>query len=213
MSAETPLATPGSTTPANPRRRVLLQGLGTVAALSAATYHLWTLADERGADADSFARNFEGHSWRDQNEQAFNFARLQGRLVLVNFVFTACSTACPLQTAAIADLRRRLDPAVAATTQCVSVSLDPLSDNPRALKAYARARGADSARWSWVAGSPQATERLAESLRLRPLADPESHRTALWLVDRRGRLAQRYDGKLPDVARLARELASLHAMA
>lgn len=211
MPADTDQAS--SATPRmEPRRRAMLQGFGSMLALSAATAHLWALADEPGASADRFARNFEGRSWRDQDGRAFQFDRLRGRVVLVNFVFTACSTVCPLQTAALVDLRRRLAPGVAAATSFVSVSLDPLSDGPEVLRAYARARGADGVHWRWVAGAPQATERLVERLRLRRGSDPQTHRTALWLVDRQGRLVQRYEGQSPDPARLARELASLHAV-
>mgnify|MGYP000394383097 CR=1 FL=1 len=61
---------------------------------------------------------------------------LKGRVVLVNFVFTGCSTICPVQTRALADLQAQVPEPLRRQVHFLSISLDPLSDTPQALKAY-----------------------------------------------------------------------------
>lgn len=167
------------------------------------------------AGEPGFALNFSGAKLLDQDGRRFDFAPLAGKVLLVNFVYTGCSTACPIQTRALAEVQAKLAPAVRDGIRFVSVSLDPLQDTPAALKAFATSMGADLARWSFVTGRPADVDRIAQRLRLfrgDRAKRPDDHATALWLVDARGRLVQRYAGSPPDVARLVRELTALHEL-
>jgi len=164
------------------------------------------------ADSDTFASNFEGAALLDQEGRRFDLAALRGRTVLVNFVYTGCSSVCPVQTRALVELQRSLPEGTKA--QFLSVSLDPLSDTPAALKSFALSMGADLARWSFITGRPQDLERLAGRLRLyrQGARRPDDHATGLWLVNANGILVQRFAGDPPDVKRLTREIVSLAAM-
>ena len=168
------------------------------------------------ADPSLFARNFDGLGLVDQDNRAFGFERLAGKVLLVNFVFTGCSTVCPVQTHVLAEVQRGLPGDIREGVHFVSVSLDPLSDTPPALKAYARRMGADLRHWSFVTGRPADIERVADRLRLfRPGPDArkqDDHTTALWLVDARGRLMQRLHGNPPDGRRLGSELTALRRL-
>lgn len=160
-----------------------------------------------------FFSNFEAMRLVDQHGRAFAPTRLAGQTVLVNFVFTGCSTVCPVQTQVLAGLRRELAPPLRARVQFLSVSLDPLGDTPAALRSFARRMGADQPGWTFVTGRPQDVDRLADALRLfdrdKPAPRPENHATGLWLIDARGQLRQRYAGSPPDTVRLRQELAAL----
>jgi protein SCO1 len=160
-----------------------------------------------------FYGHFDGARLVDQEGRAFTPARLAGRLVLVDFIFTACSTACPVKTAALAGLQRQLPPALGPRVHLLSVSLDPLNDTPKALKAFAQRAGVDLAGWTFATGRPQDIERLSDALRLfrpgSPVRKPDDHSTAVWLIDGAGDLRMRYAGSPPDVPRLLRELAAL----
>lgn len=165
--------------------------------------------------AERFDSNFAGAQWLDHEGRRFGTAQLAGKIVLFNFVFTGCSSVCPVQTHALAQLQRELPAGVRGDVHFVSFSLDPLSDTPATLKAYARRMGADLRGWSFVTGRPQDVDHVAERLRLFPTdrqaARPADHAGALWLTDRSGRLMQRYSGTPPDTARLGREIVQLHA--
>lgn len=165
---------------------------------------------------DGFARNFDGLRLLDQEGRGFSFERLAGRVLLVNFIFTGCSAVCPVQTRALVEVLAGLPPAVRAGVHFVSVSLDPLSDTPAVLKAYAQRLGADLARWSFVTGPPGDIDQVSARLRLfRPEAGarrPDDHTATLWLVDARGRLMQRLQGNPPEARRLKEELAALQRL-
>lgn len=157
---------------------------------------------------------FAGMTLLDQDGQRFDPSTLRGRIVLVNFIFTGCSSVCPIQTHALAEMLRQLP--LRSRLSLLSVSLDPLNDTPKALKTFAQRMGADLSRWSFVAGRPEDLARLSASLRLwHPGAQerrPDDHVADLWLVDPEGQLRQRYVGNPVDVARVLREIAGLDAL-
>lgn len=164
-------------------------------------------------NAPGFYANFRGMKLLDQDGRRFDPTALLGRTVLVNFVFTGCSTICPVQTQALGQVPRALPPAVRQRFRLVSVSLDPLNDSPEVLKAYALRMGVDLPGWRFVTGRPQDIDRVSDALRLfRPGPDvrrPDDHSTGLWMIDRSGQLRLRYDGNPPDTQRLLREIPVL----
>lgn len=174
-------------------------------------------ASANGRDPSTFATNFDGMSLVDQEGRPFAFRVVAGQVLLVNFVFTGCSTVCPVQTRVLAEvLRGQAASGAGAKLRFVSFSLDPVNDTPAVLKAYAQSMGVDLARWSFVTGRPEDIDRISERLRLfRPgelTKRPDDHATTLWLVDARGRLMLRLNGNPPDAARLTRELTALRSL-
>lgn len=164
----------------------------------------------------TFASNFDGTMLQDQEGRPFRLAALAGKAILYNFVYTGCSTVCPMQTRVLAEVQQGLAARVRDQVHFVSVSLDPLSDSPKVLKAFALRMGADLNHWSFVTGRPVDIERVADQLRLfkaTPEARrPDDHATNLWLADREGHLLQRYAGNPPDPARLRSELTQLQTL-
>lgn len=71
--------------------------------------------------------------------------------VMVNFIFTSCSTICPVMAHVFAEM-----PAVLGDDgrrlRMVSISIDPEADTPLQLKAYARSLKANE-RWKFLTGS------------------------------------------------------------
>jgi protein SCO1/2 len=57
--------------------------------------------------------------------------------VAVSFIFTTCSTICPVASATFAGLERRLG-AAGKDVRLVSISIDPAHDRPATLRAYAK---------------------------------------------------------------------------
>lgn len=73
--------------------------------------------------------------------------------VMLNFIFTTCTTICPVMTKVFADVRTRLG-READNLRMVSISIDPENDTPAQLKAYAQKYGADS-HWTFLTGTVQ----------------------------------------------------------
>ncbi|MEQ1880236.1 MAG: SCO family protein [Burkholderiales bacterium] len=60
--------------------------------------------------------------------------------VLVNFLFTSCSTTCPLITATVTSMRQMLG-ASGEDLKVVSITIDPKHDTPKVLQEYALEQG------------------------------------------------------------------------
>jgi cytochrome oxidase Cu insertion factor (SCO1/SenC/PrrC family) len=82
------------------------------------------------------------------------------RPLLVNFIFTSCTTICPVMSAAFAQVHRTLpDP---ASVRLVSISIDPDVDTVPVLAAYA-ARFGSLPSWELVTGRRQDIEAIARA--------------------------------------------------
>ena len=79
----------------------------------------------------------------DHDARAFRLSGLQGKVVLLNFVFTGCAATCPTQTRELAALQQALPASLRRDVRFVSVSVDPLGDTPALLRAYGQSAGAD----------------------------------------------------------------------
>ncbi len=62
---------------------------------------------------------------------------IKDKVVAINFVFTSCTKACPLETARLANVYRLLGDRVGRDVFMYSISIDPARDTPAVLKAYA----------------------------------------------------------------------------
>ncbi|MHA6195132.1 SCO family protein [Pseudomonas wadenswilerensis] len=63
---------------------------------------------------------------------------VKGKVVVINFIFTSCSDSCPLETARLRQVQNLLGDRVGRDVFFYSISIDPLSDTPEVLGAYAR---------------------------------------------------------------------------
>jgi cytochrome oxidase Cu insertion factor (SCO1/SenC/PrrC family) len=101
----------------------------------------------------------------DQDGRAVRFDRdvVGDKLVVVDFVFTTCTTICPILSAKLARVQEKLGDRLGKEVRLISVSIDPARDTPERLKAYA-ARFKARAGWSWVTGEPEAVNGLLKGL-------------------------------------------------
>jgi cytochrome oxidase Cu insertion factor (SCO1/SenC/PrrC family) len=85
------------------------------------------------------------------------------RVVVVDFVFTTCTTVCPALSAIFARVQERLGDRLGRGVELVSVSLDPVRDTPARLKAYA-ARHQAGPHWTWLTGNQEEVEQVLKGL-------------------------------------------------
>lgn len=78
-----------------------------------------------------------------------------GKPVVLNFVFTTCTTICPMMTQVFAGLQERLGPE-RDRVHMVSISIDPEQDTPARLSAYARKFHAGP-QWRFYTGTTEAS--------------------------------------------------------
>jgi len=72
--------------------------------------------------------------------------------VLVDFIFTTCTTICPVLSANFSNFQRKLGPE-SSKVQLVSISIDPEHDTPEAMKSYLENRYTAKPGWDFLTGS------------------------------------------------------------
>ena len=135
---------------------------------------------------------------------------LRGNVLLVDFVYTGCPGPCPILTSRHVTLQRKLSPELRSRTRFVSISLDPTRDTPEALRAYAEARGADLADWSFLTGETDAVAAVVKGFGVGTLRRDDGtidHLVATFVVDDNGRIAEQFLGLEYETADLREALA------
>jgi protein SCO1/2 len=133
----------------------------------------------------------------DGAPRALTRADLRGRIWVADFVFTRCAGPCPLLTANLSALRKRLPKGAGL----LSFTVDPDHDTPAVLAAYARKFNAGP-EWFFVTGPKPALTALVRDGFLLPVvenakAEPGSrvtHSTKFVLLDAESRVRGWYDG-------------------
>jgi protein SCO1/2 len=126
---------------------------------------------------------------------------LRGRPWIADFIFTRCGGVCPAMTARMAALRKRL---AGTPVGFVSFSVDPSTDTPEVLRAYAAAAGAGDD-WWFVTGPVRDLHALStDGFKLAALENapgeetadgPFLHSSKFVLVDRDGAIRGYYDSE------------------
>ncbi|WP_298824647.1 SCO family protein [uncultured Piscinibacter sp.] len=144
----------------------------------------------------------------DQDGRALNLQRevIGSRIVVVDFVYTTCTTVCPLASAIFADLQTQLGERVGRDVVLVTITVDPVRDTPQKLKAYAAKFGAGPG-WSWMTGSPVAVNEVLKGLGAYT-PDFTQHPQMMLVGDGRSGGWTRFSG-LPDPKKLAEHVRRL----
>lgn len=127
--------------------------------------------------------------------------------VILNFIFTSCTSVCPVTSATFAQVQAALGLEREAT-RMVSISIDPEQDTPAALRAYAGKFGAGR-QWQMLTGSLDdsiAVQRAFDVYR----GDKMNHQPATFLRASPGQPWVRLDG-FTSAADILREYRQLRA--
>lgn len=146
----------------------------------------------------------------DQEGRGVNVQRdvIGDRIVVVSFVYTSCTTVCPLVASVFSDLQTRLGPRVGRDVTLVTITVDPLRDTPGQLKAYA-GRFQAGPGWRWLTGAPVAVNELLKGLGAYA-PDFTQHPQMVLVGDGATGRWTRFSG-LPDSKRLADHVRGLDA--
>jgi protein SCO1/2 len=148
----------------------------------------------------------------DVDGARLGLADLRGKVLAITFIYATCTDTCPVLTAKMARLQRRLGRDFGPRVRFVSITVDPEADTTEALRRYAEAHGADPAGWSFLTGT---TKEIRDVVRrygvyARKVAPADVDHTFLTsLVDRTGTLRVQYLGVRFDPEEMLRDLRAL----
>ena len=151
----------------------------------------------------------------DQHGKRLTGNDLKNKLVMMNFFFTGCTGACPVQTAVLRNVHQGLDPDL--DVLFVSVSIAPLTDTKVAIDEYIDKFDVDSANWKFAIASVQNSEKLIK--RFGVTVDGAiveegklDHRNMGYLYNKQGRLMQQYQLVPGMDERFIREITELDTL-
>src|SRR5208283_751676 len=151
-------------------------------------------------------RQLVDFSLTDRTGRRVTRSELDGKILVVDFLFTSCSLTCPVVNRCLAQIQQLTtnQPDV----KLVSLTVDPRDDTIEALAKYGERFGADTNRWLLLTGDKTELYGLiAASFLNQDLDDPFnympgnfSHTDRIALVDSHGRLRGFFDGLNPNTA-------------
>ncbi|MBL7981380.1 MAG: SCO family protein [Flavobacteriales bacterium] len=136
----------------------------------------------------------------DQFGRPFTDKQVEGKVLVVDFFFTRCTTICPKMSVQMQQLQLKLNDEAYNDVVFLSHTVDPEHDTPEVLNAYARKLQADTARWKFLTGNKadiylQGAEGYYLAAREDVLAEGGFlHSEKFVLVDKQRHIRGYYDG-------------------
>ena len=138
----------------------------------------------------------------NQLGKAFQLSDYRGKVLALNFLFTRCPMPefCPRFATRFRSIQNTLLERKDAPTdwRLLTVTIDPLYDTPRVLRAYARRYDADFTRWTFATGPYEQIEPLGAhfgvEFAIKVTPDRLTHKGRAVVIDRRGRVHAIFTG-------------------
>jgi len=152
---------------------------------------------------------------QDQLGRETSLAQFRGKVVLMAFVDSHCTTICPLTTESMVDALRLLGPA-ASDVQLIGINANPLALQVSDVAAYTQAHEMQG-RWRFLTGSlPQLKKVWRDyNVYVAAINNDIDHQPAMVLIDTEGRehtiymTQMSYEGVAPQAQVLADDIAKL----
>ena len=153
-----------------------------------------------------------GFTLINQEGKPLALKQLRGKVVVTTFIFTGCGSTCPLLTAKLISIQRRLGADSGTRVYFAAISVDPLADTPEVLKRYAHAYGADLGSWVFLTGDPAQISDVAHRYGVyykRQVPDDIDHTFLTSIIDQGGTLRVQYMGVRFDPEEMLQDIRSL----
>jgi protein SCO1/2 len=143
---------------------------------------------------------------QDGNPRRFYTDLVKGRVVVINFIYTTCTTICPPLGATFGKLQKGLGDRLGKEVFLISISVDPATDTPARLRAWGAQFGAAHG-WTLITGDKSELNRLLRVLGT-DVASPENHSAMVLIVNDRAGTWKRVYG-LGSIAVLMRSVQQM----
>lgn len=136
-------------------------------------------------------------TWTTQNNKQIELKDLQGKVVVMVMIYTACKAACPRLVADMRNIERRVEKRDLKNVQFIMVSIDPETDTPERLKEFSKENIMEDEHWMFLRGTPEDTREFAAVLavnykKITPI--DFSHSNIISVFDTRGVMVHQQEG-------------------
>ena len=123
---------------------------------------------------------------------------LRGKVVVMTYMYTSCTYACPLLLTKFMKIEDRFREYMGEELILVAITVDPERDTPEVLHDFASNLGSGPSGWVFLTGTRQEIDRVLEAYNIRYLKDEKtkeySHTNRIVIIDREGNLVYRLNG-------------------
>jgi protein SCO1 len=134
----------------------------------------------------------------DQTGQRVSLSRFAGKVVGVTFIYTSCPLPdyCFRLSNNFGRLQKRFAAQMGRDLVLLSISFDPVHDQPEVLAKYASTWKADPNSWRFLTGTPAEVKAVCRMFGLNFWPDEASltHSLHTLVIDREGKLAANFEG-------------------
>jgi len=183
--------------------------------VSAAASQTEMVLDEREAlriSQAAIGRTLKGYEFRDTERRVVKLADFRGKPLILQLIYTSCYHSCPL---AVQNLDRSVEAAAKTfggdAFAVVTIGFDYRSDTPERLRAFATDQGINRSNWQFLAGSPEAIDRLIADVGFVFAPSPRGfdHLAQTTIVDAEGVVFRQVYGSDIDVPGIVEPLKAL----
>ena len=104
---------------------------------------------------DTIYHTVQSWSFTNQEGETVSQSDYDGKVYVVDYIFTSCPGICPVMTTQMSLLQFKLDKPGLKEIPFVSYTVDPERDTPEVLKQYGKDHDADFSRWTFLTGEKQ----------------------------------------------------------
>lgn len=102
--------------------------------------------------------------WTDQDANEIQLKDLQGDVLVMVMIYTSCQAACPRLVADMRNIDEKLPSSTKGKVKMIFVSIDPETDTPERLKAFAKGNFMDNEPWLFLRSTEENTREFAAVL-------------------------------------------------
>lgn len=117
----------------------------------------------------------------DQNGHKFSLSAQRGKVILVTFMDSLCTTTCPVEAQQITSIQNQIKN---LPVEVVVISTDPKGDTPSNIAAFVKRYGWN-VKWYWLNGTTSAVQKVWNNYQI-SVQSANGHSTAVYLVSKAG---------------------------
>lgn len=135
--------------------------------------------------------------WKTQDDKTIELKDLKGKVTVMVMIYTSCKAACPRLVADMRDIESKMPKDKLNELNFVLVSIDPETDTPERLKAFAKANYMDAPHWTFLQGTKSTVQEFANVLavKYKQISPMDfSHSNIISVFNRSGELIHQQEG-------------------
>jgi len=102
--------------------------------------------------------------WHTEEDEEIQLEDLKGKTLVMVMIYTSCKAACPRLVADMRHIESQLPKSNIENLRFVLVSIDPKTDTPERLKAFAIENMMDDKQWTFLQGTESSVQEFANVL-------------------------------------------------